>query len=101
MWSLRRGRGAHQFQRPSSSISDGTSSARTIDASISTAKAVPTPFSLMKMICEVANAPIAMLNSTAAAVTIRPVRSRPTATASRFGRPLSRASLMRDSRNTP
>ena len=50
-------------------------------ASISTASAVPTPFSLMKMICEVAKAPIATANSSAAAVTIRPVRSSPIATA--------------------
>ena len=35
------GRGAHQFHSPSSFISDGTSSARTIVASISTASAVP------------------------------------------------------------
>ena len=37
------GRGAHQFHSPSSFISDGTSSARTIVASISTASAVPEP----------------------------------------------------------
>ena len=72
-----------------------------IVASISTASAVPTPFSLMKMISEVANAPIAMLNSSAAAVTIRPVRSRPMATDSESEAPASRASLIRDSRNTP
>ena len=66
------GFGAHQFQSPSSRISDGTSSARTIVASISTASAVPTPSCLMKMICEVANAPIAITNSSAANVTIRP-----------------------------
>ena len=39
----RSGRGAHQFHLPSSSISDGTSSARMIVASISTASAVPSP----------------------------------------------------------
>ena len=49
-------------------------------ASISTASAVPMPFSLMKMICEVAKAPIAIENRSAAAVTIRPVRSSPIAT---------------------
>ena len=50
---------------------------------------------------DVANAPTAMQKSSAAAVTIRPVRSRPTATASRFGRPPSQPSLIRVSRNTP
>src|SRR5207302_1864422 len=33
-WSRRRGPGAHQFHLPSSSISDGTSSPRTTDASM-------------------------------------------------------------------
>src|SRR4029077_17295506 len=97
----RRGFGAHQFHSPSSSISEGTSSARIRLASIRTARAVPTPFSLMKMICEVAKAPIAIANSSAAAVTIRPVRSRPTATASELGVPESWASLIRESRKTP
>ena len=40
----------------------------------------------MKMICEVAKAPIAITNSSAAKVTMRPVRSSPSATASSFGR---------------
>ncbi len=70
-------------------------------ASISTASAVPIPISLMKMISEVANAPMATQNSSAAAVTIRPVRWRPRATASWSGAPASRASLIRDRRNTP
>ncbi len=74
----RSGAGAHQFHLPSSSISDGTSSARTIDASIRTASAVPMPSSLMNTSLEVANAPIATANSSAAAVTMRPVRSSPT-----------------------
>ena len=95
------GFGAHQFQSPSSRISEGTSSARTIVASISTASAVPTPSCLMKMICEVAKAPIAITNSSAAKVTMRPVRSSPSATASSLGAPASWASLMRVSRNTP
>jgi hypothetical protein len=55
-----------QFHLPSSAISDGTSSARTRKASISTARAVPTPTSLMNTISDVANAPIAMQNSSAA-----------------------------------
>ena len=72
-----------------------------IVASISTASAVPTPISLMKMISEVAKAPIAIENSSAAAVTIRPVRSSPIATDSRSAAPASRASLIRESRKTP
>jgi hypothetical protein len=71
-----------------------------IVASISTARAVPIPFSLMKMICEVAKAPIAMAKSSAAAVTMRPVRSRPMATASESEAPRSRDSLIRESRKT-
>ena len=59
------------------------------------------PTSLTMMTFEVANAPTAMQKSSAAAVTIRPVRSRPIATASRFGRPASHASLIRVSRKTP
>ena len=55
----------------------------------------------MKIISDVTNAPIAMQNRIAAAVTIRPVRCSPTATASSLGSPPSRASLIRVSRNTP
>ena len=72
-----------------------------IVASIRTASAVPMPFCLMKMICEVAKAPIAIANSSAAAVTIRPVRSSPIAMHSESLAPASRASLIRDSRKTP
>ena len=79
----RSGRGAHQFHLPSSSISDGHEQGAD-DASRRSAPRAPCrrPFSLMKMICEVAKAPIAIANSSAAAVTIRPVRSSPIATAS-------------------
>ena len=72
-----------------------------IVASIRTAIAVPSPTCLMKMISEVTNAPIAMQNRSAAAVTIRPVRSRPIATDSESDAPESRASLIRARRNTP
>ena len=61
---------------------------------------MPIPTSLMKMTEEVAKAPIATQNSTAAWVTIRPVRSRPTATESLLEWPLSCASLIRVSKNT-
>jgi hypothetical protein len=42
-----RGPGAHQLRSPSSTIREGTSSARIIVASMITASAVPTPTSLM------------------------------------------------------
>ena len=42
-----------------------------------------------------------MQNSSAAAVTIRPVRSSPIATDSESEAPASRASLIRESRKTP
>ncbi len=84
----RRGRGAHQARSPRRPISAGTSSARTNVASIATASAAPKPSSLMKKMSEVTNAPIATQNSSAAAVTRRPVRSRPWATASRAGQPV-------------
>ena len=49
-WSARSGRGAHQFQSPSSRISEGMSSARTIVASTSTAKPIPMPSCFTKTI---------------------------------------------------
>ena len=55
----------------------------------------------MKTISDVANAPIAITNSSAANVTMRPVRSSPSATASSLDAPLSCASLIRVSRKTP
>src|ERR1700694_1563279 len=100
-YSHRRGAGAHQFHRPSSAISDGTRSALTIVAPPSPPAAIPMPSSLMKMIWDVANAPMATQNKSAAAVMIRPVRWSPVATASLFGTPASWASLIRVSRKTP
>ncbi len=63
----------------------GTSSARITVASIATARAAPTPSCFTKKMWELAKAPIATQKSSAAAVTRRPVRSRPRATASRRG----------------
>ena len=80
---------------PSRAISDGTSSARTMKASIRTPAAVATPICWMKEIEEVMKAPIATASRIAAAVTTAPVRSTPTATASLSLSPPSRASLMR------
>jgi hypothetical protein len=55
----------------------------------------------MKIISEVTKAPIATANRTAAAVTMRPTRSSPIATASASVAPPSRASLIRERRKTP
>ena len=82
-WRRRSGAGAHQFQLPRIAISDGTRSALTIVASSATATAVPTPSSCTNTSRDVANEPIATQKSSAAAVTMRPVRSRPHATAAR------------------
>ena len=68
----RSGRGDHQFQRPSSAISDGTSSVRTMNASTSTPVAVATPICWMNEIELVLKAPIATASRIAAAVTTRP-----------------------------
>ena len=72
-----------------------------MNASTSTPVAVATPICWMNEIELVLKAPIATAIRIAAAVTTRPVRARPVATASSSGSPLSRASLMRPSRNTP
>ena len=69
-------------------------------ASISTASAVPTATSLMKIICEKTKAPIATANRSAAAVMIAPVRSRPTAIAVASPAPARLASAIRLIRKT-
>ena len=97
----RSGFGAHQFQLPMSAISAGTSSALTMLASTATASAAPRPSCFGEEQRQMlSSAPIATQNSSAAAVTMRPVRSIPSAIASRLGRPSSCASLMRASTNT-
>jgi hypothetical protein len=79
----------------------GTSRARTTLASRRTAAAMPNPISLVTTIWALRKAPATTAKSNAAAVTIRPVRSRPTATASASLSPSSRASLIRERRKTP
>src|SRR6516165_10466386 len=86
-WTRTSQAGAHQFQRPSRAIRDGTSSARTMNASMRTATAVPTPTSLRKTSLEVANAPRATASRTDAKVISRPVRCIPVAIACRSGTP--------------
>ena len=60
-----------------------------------------TPICWMNEIELVLKAPIATASRIAAAVTTAPVRWTPIATDSRSPTPLSRASLIRPSRNTP
>ena len=78
-WRRRSGLGDHQFHLPSSAISDGTSSVRTMNASSSTPVAVAIPICWMNEIELVENAPMATASRIAAAVTTRPVRATPTA----------------------
>ena len=58
------------------------------------------PNSLMKVICELTMATNVTLSSTAAAVTMRPVRSRPRATDRSLSPVRSCSSLMRERRKT-
>jgi hypothetical protein len=69
-------------------------------ASRSTARVRPIPKSLMKLTSEVAKARNTTEMSTAAAVTIPPVRSKPRATERTLSDPRSCSSLILDSRNT-
>ncbi len=70
-------------------------------ASMSTAAAVPRPSSLGDHDLRGEEGTEGTANNSAAAVTILPGLSRPTATTSRSGWPLSRASLIRARRKTP
>ena len=85
-------------------MKDGTRIPRTRVASMSTASAMPTPNILMKLICEVPMEMNTIDIKAAAAVTMRPVRSRPVATATVLPATVwserSHSSLMRESRNT-
>ena len=78
----------------------GTSVPRMRKASIRTARVRPTPNILMKLTPPVAKARKMTAISTAAAVTMRPVRSRPVATEVTLSAPASCSSLIRESRNT-
>src|SRR5262249_6405875 len=99
-WIRRIQAGAHQFASPAMRMKAGTSVARITNASISTAMARPTPKILMNETPEVAKAMKTTLMSTAAAVTIRPVRSRPRATECVVSWVRSCSSLMRESKKT-
>ena len=62
--------------------------------------ATPTPSALISTMSANANEPATTTTMSAALVTIRPLRSRPLATASRLSPVRSHASFMRLSRNT-
>ena len=94
-WSRRSGPGAHQLASPSSRISDGTSSARTMVASIRTPRAMPTAICFMKKTGLTAKAANTTAIIKAAALMIRPVRATPARRPPRCDRPESRSSLMR------
>ena len=94
------GPGAHQFQRPSSFIVAGTSSARTTVASMSSATSMPMPIIFMNTMPDRPNAPITTASSSAALVMIRPVFWTPVATARSLSSVRSHCSRTRESRNT-
>jgi hypothetical protein len=79
---------------------DGTRSARTTVASRATAIATPSPSALISTMSANANEPATTTTIRAADVTIRPLRSRPRATASVLSPVASQTSFMRLSRNT-
>jgi hypothetical protein len=75
----RSGLGAHQFAGPSSRITAGTSSTRTIVTSTTSATIIPAPSSLMNVTPEAENAPTTMTSSRARLVISPPVRCSPMA----------------------
>lgn len=85
---------------PARRVKAGTSRPRTSVASISTASVRPTPKSLMKLMPEVEKATNVMASSATATVTMRPVRSSPSATDAVLSPVRSCSSLMRLSRKT-
>ena len=96
----RSGAGAHQLASPARRMNAGTSVERIRKASTSTASIRPMPNIFMNDTWPVAKARNTTAISTAAAVTIRPVRSSPIATDVTVSEPLSCSSLIRDRRNT-
>ena len=99
-WKRRSGPGAHQLASPARRMNAGTSVERIRKASTSTASVSPMPNIFMNDTWPVAKARNTTAISTAAAVTIRPVRSNPTATDVTVSEPRSCSSLIRDRRNT-
>src|SRR5579884_1979681 len=94
------GAGSHQFQRPKNAIRLGTSSERTTVASTKIATASPSPNSCRPTMRPATKPENAAHMITAAAVMMRPVRSRPCATAVTLSAPRSHVSRIRVTRNT-
>jgi hypothetical protein len=92
--------GSHQFHWPSSDTSAGTSRARTIVASMR----MPTPSAVASTLMSVPGAEASAMNArnriSAAQVTSRPVRPRPSTTAIRVEPLLSYSSRIRARMNT-
>ena len=78
----------------------GTRSARTTVASSATAMAIPSPSALIRTMSAKANEPATRTTIRAADVMIRPLRSRPAATACRLLPVRSQTSFMRVNRKT-
>ena len=81
-WILASGAGAHQLYRPNARMNAGSNSMRTSVASTTTASVSPRPNILMNDTCAAIKAANEIAISSAAAVTTRPERARPCATAS-------------------
>ena len=96
----RSGAGAHQLASPASFITAGTSRPRMTKASIRMASASVRPNILIIVTPDVPNAMNVTDINSAAAVTMRPVRSSPRATAVSLSPVRSCSSLMRESRKT-
>ena len=93
-------RGIHQLRSPSSCITAGTSTIRTIVASIRIAAAMPMPISFRNTSGLSAKAPNTATMISAAAVITRAVRASPSVTACEVERPDRNSSRTRLSRNT-
>lgn len=89
-----------QFRSPSSAITDGSRTIRTIVASSSTATARPTPICCMSCMDSVPKTANTATMIAAAPVTAPAVRRMPSLIAARVSFPLSRASRIRDTTNT-
>lgn len=93
-------RGAHQQSSPSSFITDGTKNIRTTVASSSSAAISPKARYFIITRSENTNAPATTATISAAAVMMRPVAAVPIRIASWVDMPRSRASTIRDTKNT-
>ncbi len=94
------GPGAHQFHGPSSRITAGTSSTRTMLASIATAIAMPTPMDLIVTSSASTNAKKTLTMTSAAPVITRAVRTTPSTTEATLSPVRRHASWIRERSST-